>query len=650
MKILLLLAFNLITILSLMAQEPHDQLAIDVSQTVIQAADQAGVPPPARQQVRARAAAVRDAAHPVAATADCPHARPSGTVAQEEDDAFNTAGTQAVENQIHFFFDLQFRVTGSNGQMAFASMPIPRIDFNSALRNYATSNNMTMAQVMSLNNTQLAQIIRDSSTLTGQELEDSVSNALVLLSISNITDEQQIYQTVGNAMRNASFGRKIGLLATFLASFNDNYDNDRASGGTVHLTTMMSAIRTNLVTGSTIDAGVCRDMHQAGVKLARAMGIDEAFGVGFATRGGGHRTMVLTDPHNRANVYQLNYGRVSTNVAVAGPTALSQNGTIPDAGIRFRMYNGNDQPAIILPSDRGSILNLVTGGQDSDLDALHHSNVTINQGGIETPYGTIRIFHAQADQGNGEQVTGVAYNVRVNYNDTFYGEYGIAGFAASRETEAGHMNAGGIYAQISQGVNLSLYRSEDFRLYAHGELQLRGMWAHTSLGNESGEVFDYNVAAQYGLGAEYRTGPIRHNTSVLFQTAIDQANAIDAGQGVHLFTPTILMQHRLTADLGSGVEGNLMFGIGYRDLGTDDYWQYTAGAGINSTNTGTSLQIGSTGAISDDLPLWVPGSERVGTMTFRQNITPNLYLSADGNQSFETINNHSLMFNLGGRF
>ncbi|TNF00731.1 MAG: hypothetical protein EP326_06050 [Deltaproteobacteria bacterium] len=560
---------------------------------------------------------------------------------------------------IGFFYELQYGITGQNGEQSFISTPIGTVNLSSAVKNYANRNGMTREQVLALPDDQFRNILSNSSSsLTGQALEDAVDNAMIIRDLSYLENDQAMYAALKTRMQGASFGKKMGLLATFLDTFGNNYDNNRTdsdhpnSEGSVTLTQMMQAHNSNFRTGSNIDAGVCRDMHQAAVRLAHAMGMEEAFGVGFRTQGGGHRTLVVTDPNNRGNTYQLNYGRILTQDGVAGPSALSQNHTLPDTGIRFRVYNANDKPAIILPSDRGTILNRMTGGQDTDLDLLHSANLNVVQGGIATPYGNFRAYNAKANMGNGEEITGISYNVHIDYNKTFYGEYGITGFEAKRDTEKGVLKSMGVYIRTTQGFNHQTRVSDNVVLETHGAVHLRTMYSNDSIGGNNGESnMDYNVNAQYGVRAHYSTGNIRHTTGVTFDSALDQADALDGAQGVTVITPTTLITHEMEIPVAEQTRINTLLGVGFRDLGTARYATYDAEIGITNERTGTHFYVGSEGAINNNTPIWLPGSERVGQIGFRQNLVgEHLQLNVTGSQSFENRNNNMLMVGITGRF
>ena len=279
------------------------------------------------------------------------------------------------KKKVEFFFDLQFLAVGNDGKMAIASTPIGRINVTSVITDYANSTGMTREKILAMTDGELKIVLGNGAgDLEGQAKTDAINNALLILRASALTSDADMLSMIAEKSKDMTFGRKVGLIATFLAAFNDNYDEARtesgpASKGSVSLRTMLNAINTNLTTGTQIDAGVCRDIHQGAAQSAGAMGIDEAFTAGFRLAGGGHRTLVFTDPNNVLESI-TNYGSRTEQTVGA---SLSQKWFQSDAGIRFRVYDANGRPAIILPSDRGTT-KFSDGGSDQQLDLLLHSN------------------------------------------------------------------------------------------------------------------------------------------------------------------------------------------------------------------------------------------------------------------------------------
>ena len=83
----------------------------------------------------------------------------------------------------------------------------------------------------------------------------------------------------------------------------------RPPKGVITTEDMFSALRRSLLTGEKINAGVCRDMHLSMAKTARAMGLQNAFGVSYATRAGAH-LILTTTPDSYGTVSTINYGKI----------------------------------------------------------------------------------------------------------------------------------------------------------------------------------------------------------------------------------------------------------------------------------------------------------------------------------------------------
>ena len=153
------------------------------------------------------------------------------------------------------------------------------------------------------------------------------------------------------------------------------------------------------------------------------------------------------------------------------------------------------------------------------------------------------------------------------------------------------------------------------------------------------------------MRAHYNTGNIRHTTGVTFDSTIDQADALDGAEGVAVITPTTLITHEMEIPVADQQRINTLLGLGHRDLGTSRYATYDVEIGYTNDRTGTHILLGSEGAINNNTPMWLPGSERVGQIGFRQNLVgEHLQLNVNGSQSFENRRNKILMVSVTGRF
>ncbi|HXH75306.1 MAG TPA: hypothetical protein VNJ08_10095 [Bacteriovoracaceae bacterium] len=562
-------------------------------------------------------------------------------------------GTDAQPKKIEVFFNVQLMAVGKNGESSFKEVSVPRINLRDQVAIYAATNSMTREQVLALGEEKLRDIMLNSSSyLTGQTKIDVAENSLLVGKLAGIKDEALIYKTLEKEMSKASYAKKVNFLANFLSYLYENYDYDAvgtSSGKNATDAEMMAAIDQSIRTGKMVPAGICRQMHQLAVRYAQAMGIKEAFGISFRTQGGGHRTLVLTSPDDPNKVIQLNYGYKSENNGVTGPSALSQNHIYPDSGIRFRVFNGKDDQAISLPSEQGGILNIVTGGKDSDLSPNYKSDAQIQQFGVGTPYGTVRFFHAETPIGNQSSVTGAAYNTKVSYNDVFYGEYGIAGFSSTRPVQEGKLKSVGAYGQMTQGFNWQFYQSKDLKLSTFGELHVRGSLFCASVGDaRCGTDVDFQADLMGGLVARYNTGPVKHTTTLLLQVQGDlDSNSTKPSANVSV----VKISHDMDIKVNSSITGNLGGTVTVYPLGTGQYWVFNGHTGLNSQKTGTYFGLSADGRLTNATPIWLPGAENSGSVIIKQSIFKDkVYVGVDGKKSFDVAGNHYVGLSLGGRF
>lgn len=567
--------------------------------------------------------------------------------------------SEEISKKPSLFFNIQLMVSGKNGQPSFKEVRIPVINIRNEMRLHARAKHLTREQVIAMKDDEVRKVFMDNQAglnnnqpLEGQAKLDAVENSLLLKKLASMGDETLMYKTLEKEMSKASFGKKINFLANFLAHLEDNYEDSATNGGTGRNATdaeMMAALNESFITGKEVPAGVCRHMHQLAVRYAQAMGIKEAFGVAFNARGIAHHTLILTSPNDPTKVIQLNYGEKSEMKGISGPGALSQNGSIPSTGIAFRIIDAKDNHVINLPSELGAVLNTVTGGVDADLSPNFKSNAQIQQVGVNTPYGTVRFFGAQNPTENKTEVVGAAYNIKLNYNDVFYGKYGFAGFTSERPVEKGSMKNKGVYAQIAQGFDWKFYESKDINLSTFGELHLRATTYCTSM--EEGKCKfngDGQVDLTAGLMARYKTGPLTNTTSLIFQT-IPHLNSNMEMQIPNV--PVSKLSHDVNFKIYKEVYGNVGGSVTMYSLGNGTYWTYNGHTGVSSPKTGTYAGVSSDGRITNDTPFWLPDSERQVSAIIKQSIFgEKLFVGVDGKQSVDVGENHYIGLTLGGKF
>lgn len=130
--------------------------------------------------------------------------------------------------------------------------------------------------------------------------------------------EEDFIKFAGSKIKSEAknFEDKVFILSAILADMNFNYNPYRNQGHgqlEVSITDLTQALDQRFQGGENNRFGVCRDIHQGVLKIAREAGIKEAFGVSFISMGAPHLNLILTDPDNPKRVINLNYGEIVIN-------------------------------------------------------------------------------------------------------------------------------------------------------------------------------------------------------------------------------------------------------------------------------------------------------------------------------------------------
>jgi hypothetical protein len=594
------------------------------------------------------------------------------TLSKKDDCRGISEGSTDIDDQIsksndssRYFFDLQFLTLSENGDPTFNSLPVAKINLSEFITNYSTFSGLDRKDVLNLSDTDLRKLLTMYSGLPGisaDALSDAVESSLLVKKMVTFNTSDAALSFIGSELGEASFSKKVSFIATYLNFLKENYEDDMLNGGPtsgqdrldddLHL-----AMKTAIEDGINIPTGVCRHMHQMAIRLARKLGVDEAFGVSFRTAAGGHRSLVLTDPNDPTKVVQLNYGNKSVTAGLSGPEALSQNGLIPDTGINFKIHNGEDQLVLSLPSELGGLLNKVSGGSDQDLALTYNDKSQIQQAGINTPYGTVRLFHGGNPLGNQAQTSGIAYNERVTFNEVFYGNYGVAGFSSHRPTQQGELSNNGLYFRASHGADIEVFKGDNLTVNVIAKQHNRASIFNAEIEkapstneNISGLNASYNIDAQLGLSMEFSTQLFRARTQVMSQILFDQLSSSN-GKRLGIVGSTYNIDQDFMFSTGSSIDLSSNFGAAIYDLGTGVYGTYHSRIGLDSRSSSTSLNIKVEGRLTDDTPFWLPEAEHAGRVQVFQGINNNMfYIGLEGKQSFDFSKYHYLGLNLGGKF
>ena len=569
---------------------------------------------------------------------------------------------------IEVFFDVSLYGTAHNGKMGFTGKVAPMINVTSFLNDATSFFRVSADKYLEKSD---AEILAHLNTWTlglpvsVEERNNLVRNSMIILRMGQFENAQDALNYAGQRLLGATKAQKVSFMSTYLTSLLGIYEYGQLPDGPtegeartdneVHQT-----LAQNLKSGLPLESGVCRHHHQLAARLARKIGFNDAFGVGYRTVGSGHRTLIFSDPENKTDTIQINYGQVSISKGVMGPSAISQNGSVPDTGIRFRMNDERDRVSIILPSDLGGVLNRVTGGSDSDLGHRYRDESQLMQAGAKTKAGTFRVFHATTPLGNGSQVSGVSYDNKLKLSDNVHLESGLSAYSTTRGVSEGVLDSKGVYSRLGIDAHTNLIDTPSLKLRLGGKVFTRQTVYGSSIDYNPGVkgLFmdgrqsngDFNIDSQVSLKADYSTGQALHSTELRGRGFTSWANGTN-NQGIKLYIPETSIDHSSVVQLDGARSLSLGGGVTMYDVGSDRYFTYTSGVGLLDKSLGVKMDVASRGRINGRMPAWLPGVERDLTFSLTKGLFDNkMYLGVDGRQSFDLQDNRYIGVRFGGRY
>ncbi|MFT6630182.1 MAG: hypothetical protein ACJAS4_000116 [Bacteriovoracaceae bacterium] len=537
--------------------------------------------------------------------------------------AFSAAET--IEKKYTFFAELNYlsEVGRENGEdfkdsASFQTSKIPYLQIPTFIRAYAEWENLPYSEVANSNSIEMYNILDEFTTkrLNQKERHQLISNAVKMVEFSKVKSRSEMKTYLNENIRSASFGEKTVFLANMLSLLEDNYDLEMVQEGyneeKVTDMDMILALNKVILTGVPASAGVCRHMHQFAIRIAKEVGIDNAFGVGYRTDSSGHRTIVLGVPGSPSQVVQLNYGTKNEFAHVTGTSALTQNHSIPSTGIRFSIYNGNDTASIILPSEQGGLLNLLSGGNNSDLAYGYETESLIQQFGIKTPYGTFRAFKANGLETDNSKFEGIGYDVSFKFFKFFSNHLGFAGFQNQRRVLNDEiLKIEGIYLRNKLSFNWEFYTGEKLNISTFADLNLRLSLFCTTYEDYNCEPNqDLNANLNSGFKAEYKFQKASIRSEVRVHTQVANKHASYTTRQT-LIIPAVTLINSLKLKLSEDFSSEHEVSTTHYDLGTNAYNVFNSINSVHSKAYDLELYHSYGAPITDNTPVWLPGAAKV---------------------------------------
>jgi hypothetical protein len=452
--------------------------------------------------------------------------------------------------------------------------------------------------------------------------------------------------------------QKINFMRYILFQLSENYDDDRAdddhpsSDGSVPLNQIKNALFQNIFNEVDIKAGVCRDIVQAGLLIAKAMGLEHSYGIGYqTTKGSSHRELLIANLKDK-NLTIINYDIQSEAFGITGVKALEVNNEIPSSGFEFRLTSDQNIREITLPSELGLTLHKMTGGSQDQIMLGSNPMPDIHQVGLGIKdIGKVRLFYSESNQGTKEQTTGLALSTNKKFFDFINIAGGFALYKSERPTFLSTLSQSNLYLSFQPSLELHK-KIGGTSIDLEAGLSSRVSTGCNHLGasdckknNESSlNGFAKARLTQNLFGLGYAS---IYSKAIIDNTPTDSTdNSTDQKIKIPMYS--------IGSDLSFG--SNLIFKIGgeifYYDLGNETFVTSEGRASVAYLPSGTLLEASTTQILTSGkdtlVPIFLPNSNQQSKVRLGQDlIFAPLRLGVQGQINHDVPGLSSMMLTIG---
>ncbi|WP_408095741.1 hypothetical protein ACJVC5_11910 [Peredibacter sp. HCB2-198] len=443
---------------------------------------------------------------------------------------------------------------------------------------------------------------------------DLLAMRLGLDKIFNSKNDAEVRNIVEELGPKLSFEQKIEFAAEMGGILLEGYDFSRAddgesSEGIVTLRQMIEARQNKSF------AGVCRDMSMAMAHTLKAMGVKDAYVVGYQSATGGHATVLVQDPNNKNKTYNINYNYTTSTESASALSHLNQNSTLPSVGTNMHIYDADGQHLTSLPTHLGVLLHEMAGGKSGDLEPMLRSENSVGSVVLGHRSGASAALSAGMTP-DGDKVLGLS-GIYENGSEIIPTKLGVVLYNNKKDTNNyGELEANGAYFEIEQKVQTRpmKYKSDkgEVSLQVYGKIN-----SHYNVTYSKAEGLTEGDLSYYGgflmsTGTEVnyttKTGNTKARATLAATGDLAKSDVRDEGSNytpdLRDVTGTLAVTHRISSHLegyaGMAVTARPEFGVQSRQ---------EIGISRQTEKSRMSFIIGHQGQVAGSAPAFIPGSQ-----------------------------------------
>ncbi len=372
------------------------------------------------------------------------------------------------------------------------------------------------------------------------------------------------------------------------------------------------------------------DVSLVQTKLLKELGFLHNYIINYKTINGTHSTVISKDPVT-GKIVKFNIDEASTANKDSKTSALIQDNSNPDHGLKMSIFDSNGKPVTQVSSELGQLLKDATGGRNQNFLDTNYSLVKV---GIKFDGLDGNLFTGKTS--SGENIYGLA--VFKHYNSEYLSlNGGVALSKISGERTLMNIDQDNLYARLETELRSpSLdFKNISTRAFLGGEAEVLGYRAserNEEISRKSdGFEFDSKLDFKLGVSTDVRLGSstyLYNKSYINFYPDLESKEKGLVHDGVTIETG---INHQISDKSAIVLDTVVMM----KNYGS------TVGARVSYENYESNfrLKAGYDTPISDDHPGFLPGGTRHFTMGVDKEFKNGFVLSVEYDRNLDQDSN-----------
>ena len=441
-----------------------------------------------------------------------------------------------------------------------------------------------------------------------------------------ILKEQTILEAINNPSKwkesfselkdKLTYTEKYELLADLGYKFEKNFSESRALADNPKKLTIEDMFK---VMKDGTEGGVCRDVVAALSEIAVALDFpkENIYRIAYYSAQDSHQTLAIVHPNDPSKLFKINYNEVQVDSENQGISKLKQAGSMPVAGISYKIYDAEGKPVLQTPTELGKMLREASGFKDkNDISKTYN----INKLSATTKYGNASIV-----TGNLSDQTKV---VAVTLSGSKYGmDYGVGVYKSDGETDKVSTSSTGFYGYMQINPKVTYHATDKISVTGDAELLNEFQVMKNNITYKQSEfetestLTDVATTFTPGIQVDYDGEKVDGYFRVEAETALINKDAQDQAEGFSLagFSSKTFAKNSVNYKSGISYEVAKDLEVAFdAALYTRNIGDYYLISGMLKGET-YDIQAKYQAPKSKDIPAFIPGSYAVTEISGSKN-------------------------------